>query len=246
MRCAACPGQQRQEATITPLVARQDIIVGQSTVALELLDELAGKELDAVLVPVGGGGLVSGIAAALRHASPSTAVTGCQPANNACMAHICRTGRMPAASEFDKGPTLADGTAGSVEEGALTISLCRCLVDRWVLVPEARIAEGMRLAESLYGAVRGPPRALPGPSLTPSIDGTIAACGGCCGLRHWRPPRGLGMAGGEAGCRHVRGRCAQAASYVAYLSLTRLRAACAAAMYPTLRGPVPACPSDSV
>lgn len=246
-RCAACP-VWRLDARLTPSAVRQDIIVGQSTVGLELLDELAGRELDAVVVPVGGGGLVSGIAAALRHASPSTAVVGCQPVNNACMSRLCLTGRMPAASEFAVGPTLADGTAGGVEEGALTIDLCRCLVHHWVLVPEARIAEGMRLAESLYGAVRGPPApssvAQPGPLTDHSRDVIAAAA-----RSGSREPRAVPLAPSSRTLRGWRGSgwpwCAWARrGWGRARSLNRSRAACAAETCPTLRGPVRASLSE--
>ena len=95
-----------------------DIIAGQGTVGLEMDRALGAEPLDAVLVPVGGGGLVAGVAGWLRHARPAIRVVGCQPRASAVMAASVAAGRiLESGRETPFGPTLADGVAGGVEEG---------------------------------------------------------------------------------------------------------------------------------
>jgi len=120
------------------------VVAGQGTVAVELLDQLDEAELDgldAVVVAVGGGGLVSGVATYLKARLPGIAVVGASPANDAAMAASVTAGRIvgvPAA------PTLSDGTAGGIEHDAITFPLCQALVDRWLLVEEREIASAIR------------------------------------------------------------------------------------------------------
>jgi threonine dehydratase len=119
-----------------------DVIAGQGTIGLELVEQLDSRPLDAVVVSVGGGGLISGIAAAVKAALPDTRVIGAQPANDAAMAASVRAGRIV---DIDARPTISDGTAGGIEPGAVTFPLCAELVDEWVLVSEDQIHEALRL-----------------------------------------------------------------------------------------------------
>lgn len=122
-----------------------DIIAGQGTVGFEMDAALAGEPLDAVLVPVGGGGLIAGIAGWLKHARPGIRVVGCQPRASAVMAASVRAGRLlESGRDVPFEPTLADAVAGGVEEGAVTFALCRELVDSWILLDEGDIAAAMR------------------------------------------------------------------------------------------------------
>lgn len=122
-----------------------DIIAGQGTVGFEMDAALAGEPLDAVLVPVGGGGLIAGIAGWLNHARPGIRVVGCQPRASAVMAASVRAGRLlESGRDVPFEPTLADAVAGGVEEGAVTFALCRELVDSWILLDEGDIAAAMR------------------------------------------------------------------------------------------------------
>ena len=122
-----------------------DIIAGQGTVGFEMDAALAGEALDAVLVPVGGGGLIAGIAGWLKHARPGIRVVGCQPRASAVMAASVRAGRLlESGRDVPFEPTLADAVAGGVEEGAVTFALCGELVDAWVLLDEEDIAAAMR------------------------------------------------------------------------------------------------------
>lgn len=116
-----------------------EVVQGQGTVALELSEQLEG--FDDVLVPVGGGGLIAGIAACLDAADPSVRVIGCQPRNSCVMALSMEAGRIVDQPSL---PTLSDATAGGIEPGAVTFELCRDLVDDFVLVEEDEIASAIR------------------------------------------------------------------------------------------------------
>jgi threonine dehydratase len=117
------------------------VIGGQGTIAVELLRQL--PQVSAVVVPVGGGGLISGIASFLKRRQPAIRVIGCQPAACAIMARSVEEGRL---LELASGPSLSDATVGLLEPGAITFPLCRELVDEWVVVDEPAIRSGLRLA----------------------------------------------------------------------------------------------------
>lgn len=118
-----------------------DVIAGQGTIGVELAQQAGEHGLDAVYVAVGGGGLISGVASVLRQRLPGVRVVGASPANDAAMVAAVRAGH---AVRVESRPTLSDGTAGSVEEGAVTIGLCASLVDEWVLVTEEDIRAALR------------------------------------------------------------------------------------------------------
>jgi threonine dehydratase len=120
------------------------IVAGQGTVAVEIVEERDGPgrgPVDAVVVAVGGGGLVSGIGTWLADRWPDTLLIGASPANDDAMAASVAAG---AIIDIEASPTFSDGTAGGVEPGAITFELCRRLVDRWVTVTEAEIAGAVR------------------------------------------------------------------------------------------------------
>jgi threonine dehydratase len=119
-----------------------DVIAGQGTIGLELVEQLDSRPLDAMVVSVGGGGLISGIAASVKAALPNTRVVGASPANDAAMAASVHAGRIV---EIDALPTISDGTAGGIEPEAITFPLCTELVDEWVLVSEDQICEALQL-----------------------------------------------------------------------------------------------------
>jgi threonine dehydratase len=118
-----------------------DVVAGQGTTAVEILDQLDGRGLDAVFVAVGGGGLISGVAAVLRERLPGVRVVGASPSLDAAMAASIRAGRVVT---VDARPSLSDGTAGSIEAGALTLALCQTLVDDWLLIDEPEIRAALR------------------------------------------------------------------------------------------------------
>ena len=119
-----------------------EVIRGQGTIAAEISQSIGPP--DAVFVPVGGGGMVSGIAGYFKGLPGSrTCVVGCQPLNSPVMARSVGAGRV---LNVESLPTLSDGTAGGVEAGTMTFDLCRRYVDEWSLVTEEEIANAMKSA----------------------------------------------------------------------------------------------------
>jgi len=115
-----------------------NVIAGQGTIALELLDEC--PQLDAIVVPLGGGGLISGIAIAAKALKPSIRIIGAEPelAGDGAASKRLRAIQPPM-----KPLTIADGLRTAL--GPLTFPIVRDLVDEIVLVSEADIAAHMRL-----------------------------------------------------------------------------------------------------
>lgn len=111
-----------------------DVICGQGTIALELVKQL--QKIDVVFVPIGGGGLISGIAGCLKTISPATKIIGCMPENSPVMSNSIKAGKI---IEMETLPTLSDATAGGIESDAITFGLCQQYVDDYVLVSEEEI-----------------------------------------------------------------------------------------------------------
>ena len=116
-----------------------DVIAGAGTVALEMLDERPG--LDAFIVPVGGGGLISGTAIAARARTKNALVAGTEAAASPVFTAALAAGRPVTVEVHD---TLADGLAGNMDSDSQTFAIVRDLVDRVVKLPEPAIAEAMR------------------------------------------------------------------------------------------------------
>lgn len=115
------------------------VVAGQGTIGPELMEQAAG--MNAVLIPVGGGGLAGGIAAYLNAVDPSIEIVGCEPEASPVMAESVKAGRIV---DIPSLPTLSDATAGGIEEGSITFDLCRRHVDRWERVKENEIAAAVR------------------------------------------------------------------------------------------------------
>ena len=118
-----------------------DVIAGQGTVGEEIVQQLGGRAVGAVVVAVGGGGLISGIGAAIKSALPGVRIIGASPVNDAAMAASVRAGEVV---QINALPTISDGTAGGVEEGSITLPLCTELVDEWILIEEPEIHSALR------------------------------------------------------------------------------------------------------
>jgi threonine dehydratase len=116
-----------------------DVIAGQGTIGLELLEEV--PDLAAVVVPIGGGGLASGIAIAVKEGRPDARVIGVQAEACSPVPASLRTGE-PVLAE--RALTIADGIAVK-RPGELTLALLRHYLDDVVVVPEDEIAEAMVL-----------------------------------------------------------------------------------------------------
>ncbi len=130
-----------EEQGLTYLSPYNDALVvgGQGTIGVELARQL--ETIDMVYIALGGGGLISGIAGHLKSLDSDVEVVACSPENSPVMADSVRAGRI---LDQESEPTLSDGTAGGVEQGAITFDLCRTLIDRFLEVTEAEIRDAMR------------------------------------------------------------------------------------------------------
>jgi threonine dehydratase len=113
------------------------VIAGHGSVGLEMLDDL--PDLDVVVVGVGGGGLISGTAAALKEQRPGVRVYGVEPVDAAAMSLAFEAG----APVTIQPRTVADGLAAPFA-GDLTLAMCRRYLDGLVLLDDAAILAGMR------------------------------------------------------------------------------------------------------
>ena len=119
-----------------------DIIAGQATIALEMLEQV--PDLETVLVPLSGGGLISGIALVLKAANPAIRVIGVTMDRGAAMYESQKAGKPVFVEEL---PTLADSLGGGIGlEIQFTFSIVRDLVDDYVLVTETEIARAVHHA----------------------------------------------------------------------------------------------------
>ncbi len=131
--------QESGQVFISPYNDAQ-VIAGQGTLGVEIHRQLA--DVDGVFVAVGGGGLISGIAAYLKAVSPRTRIVGCWPKNSPVMHECLKAGKIFDCPEL---PTISDSTAGGLEPDSMTLALCRDLIDDHVLVSESEIKDAMRL-----------------------------------------------------------------------------------------------------
>ncbi|MEW5314046.1 MAG: hypothetical protein WDW38_005571 [Sanguina aurantia] len=114
---------------------------GQGTIAVEMLRQRQGMApLDVVFIPVGGGGLIAGIASVLKATDPPPYIIACQPAASDVMRVSVLAGKV---LDLPSDDTLSDGTAGGVEAGTMTFEPCCSLVDQWVTISEQEIADAM-------------------------------------------------------------------------------------------------------
>ena len=112
----------------------EDVIAGQGTIALEVIEQL--PDLDAIVVPVGGGGLISGIAYTVKTLCPNVKVYGVQAAGAPSMANSVRNGKI---EELPSVSTIADGIAVKTP-GTLTYEMCQKYVDEIVTVTDDEIS----------------------------------------------------------------------------------------------------------
>ena len=110
------------------------VIAGQGTIGLEIMNEMS--DVDAVIVPIGGGGLISGVACAIKSISPHVKVYGVQAAGAPSMFNAVHHGHMEA---LDKVSTIADGIAVK-KPGEITYEMVKNYVDDIALVTEDEIA----------------------------------------------------------------------------------------------------------
>ncbi len=115
-----------------------EVIAGQGTIGLEILEDEPG--LGAIIVPVGGGGLLAGVAIAAKSINPQVRVYGAEPLASPTMTAALKAGRIV---EIEEQDTLADGCAGNIEPGSITFPIIQRLVNGIILVSEESIRKAI-------------------------------------------------------------------------------------------------------
>ena len=137
-RAARRAAEESGQTYVSPYNDRT-VVAGQGTVGLEIAEQV--PEVDLVLCSVGGGGLISGLATAVKEARPEARAIGVSPVNSAVMVQSIAAGEI---LDLPSEPTLSDGTAGGLEPDSVTFDLARGVVDRWETVSEEEISEALR------------------------------------------------------------------------------------------------------
>ena len=139
--------KENQGTWISPYNDGQ-VIAGQATLGLEILAQLEPERPGAMIVPVGGGGLIAGIGLAMASVTPRPRVIGVQSVASPFFYALYNHGTQYGVVELD---SLADGLAGAVETSSVTIPLVRRFVDDFYLVTEAQIAAAIAYAWQKHG-----------------------------------------------------------------------------------------------
>src|SRR5579863_2953856 len=126
---------------IVPPYNDEKIIAGQGTMGLEILEDL--PEVETVLVPVGGGGMISGVAAAIKLSKPSTKVIGVEPELAADAQASFRAGKIVESTAEQTSRTIADGLR-TQSVGVITFAHIRQYVDDILTVSESEIRQAVR------------------------------------------------------------------------------------------------------
>lgn len=124
------------------------VIAGQATIAAEILADIPAAQSSPWVVPVGGGGLISGIAAYLHAKTPNPHIFGVQPMASPFFHSIFKRGTQAGVQD---SPTLCDGLAGAIEQDSITIPLIKKFVQDIILVEENEIIQAMQYAWEVYG-----------------------------------------------------------------------------------------------
>ncbi|WP_042275683.1 threonine ammonia-lyase [[Clostridium] dakarense] len=130
--------QKETGATFLHPFNDKHVIAGQGTMALEIFEQL-NENVDTILCPIGGGGIIAGVAVAAKALNPNVKIIGVQTANIPSMHESMKQGKVTTAF---KNTTIADGIAVKTP-GDLTFDIIKELVDEVVVVEENEIAQGM-------------------------------------------------------------------------------------------------------
>ncbi len=131
---AAIAYAQENEKTFIPPYDDPKVMEGQGTIGREILKQ-SKEKLDYIFVPIGGGGLASGLGSYFKQMSPETKVIGVEPAGAPCMKEAIKTGHPIKLERID---TFVDGAAVQ-KAGALTYEVCKTVLDDIVVIPEGAI-----------------------------------------------------------------------------------------------------------
>lgn len=139
---------KRNDATWVSPYNDGHVVAGQGTIATEILQDQPETATATWIVPVSGGGLLAGISSVLRKQAQPARVIGVQVATQAYMHGLFYRNTQ---DDVEDLPTLADGLAGAVEDGSITVPLIRKYVDEILLVSEDEVAEAVAFAWTEYG-----------------------------------------------------------------------------------------------
>jgi threonine dehydratase len=115
-----------------------ELIKGQGTLGLEMLED--HPDLDIVLVPVGGGGLASGVATVFKEASDAK-IIGIQSIASPVMYECIKKGYI---HDIPLSDSYAEGLHGGLEQASVSFDICRKKIDKWIILEEKEILEGIR------------------------------------------------------------------------------------------------------
>ena len=132
--------EQAQKHGMTYISPYNDmkIIGGQGTIGIELMRQ--NDKIDTVICPVGGGGLIAGIAGFLKSLNKNIEIIGALPQNCPYMYEAIKAGKIV---DIKAKPTLADGVEGALEQNTITLDICKECVDDYILVSENEIKEAL-------------------------------------------------------------------------------------------------------
>ena len=125
-----------------------NIITGQGTIALEIYKEL--ENVNIIIVPIGGGGLISGIAFAAKSLNPNIKIIGVQTKGASTMYESWKAGKIVDIEEFN---TIAEGLLGGLESDAITFEIIQKYVDEIVLVDEESVKKAISLLWKIEGQI---------------------------------------------------------------------------------------------
>lgn len=125
---------QKSGKTFIPPFDDPKIIEGQGTIGLEILEQIP-EDIDYVFIPIGGGGLASGVGSVIKTLSPNTKIIGVEPAGAACMKAAIEKGEIVKLETIDK---FVDGAAVK-QAGHLTYEICKDVLDDIIAIPEGAV-----------------------------------------------------------------------------------------------------------
>ena len=131
---AAIEFAKKSGRTFIPPFDDPKVMEGQGTIGLEIMEQIK-EPLDYIFVPIGGGGLASGLGSYIKAVSPETKIIGVEPAGAPCMKEAIAAGKVIKLDHIDK---FVDGAAVQ-EAGALTYQVCKEVLDDIVVVPEGAV-----------------------------------------------------------------------------------------------------------
>jgi len=148
----AARGMERESGlTFVSPYNDREVIAGQGTIGLEILED--SPDINVLVVPVGGGGLLAGVAIAAKAVNPRIKVYGAEPLTSPTMTAAIEAGHT---IEIEEQATIADGCAGNIEPGSMTFPIIQRLVDGIILVSEDSIRTAMaRIAREDHLMIEG-------------------------------------------------------------------------------------------